>query len=99
MCAPSTIQKKSPGSAVTRAGVAKSLDISAMFNLSNSSASYNSNVTAPSTGADHAGWRGWWQAQANRQGSDWSSVIGLHLTIVDQLRDADAADAQVGCSS
>ena len=25
MCSPSTIQKKSPGSAVTRAGVAKSL--------------------------------------------------------------------------
>jgi len=57
-----------------------------MFNLSNSSASYNSNVTAPSTGADHAGWRGWWQAQANRQGSDWPSLIGPHFTITDSLR-------------
>ena len=57
-----------------------------MFNLSNSSASYNSNVTAPSTGADHAGWRAWWQAQTNRQGSDWPSLIGPHFTITDSLR-------------
>ena len=57
-----------------------------MFNLSNSSASYNSNVTAPSTGADHAGWRAWWQAQASRQGSDWPSLIGPHFTITDSLR-------------
>jgi len=66
-----------------------------MFNLSNSSASHNSNVT----GTDHAGWRAWWQAQASRQGSDWPSIITAHLTIVDQLRDADDADARMGCSS
>jgi hypothetical protein len=57
-----------------------------MFNLSNSSASHNSNVTVPSIGTNRAGWRSWWQAQASCRGSDWPSLIGLHFTITDSLR-------------
>jgi hypothetical protein len=47
--------------------------------------------TPSSTGTEPAGWRAYWQAEAHHQGSD--------LTIVDQLRDADDADAGMGCSS
>jgi hypothetical protein len=43
--------------------------------------------------------REFWRAESVRLGFDWPSIIATHLTIVDQLRDADAADAQVGCSS
>jgi|GraSoiStandDraft_4_1057263.scaffolds.fasta_scaffold1012561_2 hypothetical protein len=55
--------------------------------------------TPSSTGTDPAGWRAYWQAEAHHQGSDWPSIINAHLTIVDQLRDADDADAGMGCSS
>jgi hypothetical protein len=35
-----------------------------------------------STGTCPADWRQWWLAN----GSDWPSVLGLHLNIVDSLR-------------
>jgi hypothetical protein len=70
-----------------------------MVNLSNSPTSHKPDVTVVSTGDNPADWRRWWAVESDRVGSDWPSVIGLHLTIVDQLRDADDADAQVGCSS
>src|SRR5262249_60555502 len=50
-----------------------------------------------STGPD--GWRLWWQTEASRQGSDWPSIIAAHFSVVDRLRDADDADARIGCSS
>jgi len=49
-----------------------------------------------STGTDPAGWRAWWATESAANGSDWQSIITAHLTIVDQLRDADA---RMGCSS
>jgi hypothetical protein len=33
--------------------------------------------------------REFWRAESVRLGFDWPSVIGLHLTVVNQLRDAD----------
>jgi hypothetical protein len=44
------------------------------------------NITARSTGTDPAGWRRWWRDEAARVGSDWPSVLKLHLGIVDSLR-------------
>src|SRR5215471_8254050 len=46
------------------------------------------NSTIRSTGCCASDWRQWWAVESGRVGSDWPSVIGLHLTIVDQLRDA-----------
>jgi hypothetical protein len=57
------------------------------------SATVPTSATVISTGTDAAGWRDWWQAEASRQNSDWPSIIAAHLTIVDQLRAAGAADA------
>ena len=51
-----------------------------------------------STGTDPTGWRAWWATESAANGSDWQSIITAHL-IVDQLRDADDADARMGCSS
>jgi hypothetical protein len=70
-----------------------------MANLTAHAAAFKTGTTATSTGSNHAGWRAWWQAEASRQCSDWPSIITAHLTIVDQLRDADDADARIGCSS
>jgi hypothetical protein len=56
-------------------------------------------LTPVSTGTGPAGWRAYWQVEARHQGSDWPSIITTHLTIVDRLRDADDADARIGCSS
>jgi hypothetical protein len=56
-------------------------------------------ATITSTGTDPDGWRRWWADEAIRVGTDWPSIINAHLTIVDQLRDADDADAGIGCSS
>jgi hypothetical protein len=70
-----------------------------MVPLSNSAASDNPEFSASSTGtAADGGWRAWWQAEASRQGSDWPSIITAHLTIVDQLRDADDADVRMASS-
>jgi hypothetical protein len=43
--------------------------------------------------------REFWRAESVRLGFDWPSIIATHLTIVDQLRDADDADVRMGCSS
>lgn len=59
-----------------------------MFNLSNSSASHNSNVTTPSTGTDHAGWRAFWQAEAEANGFDWRGLVGLHFDVCNRLQAA-----------
>jgi hypothetical protein len=69
-----------------------------MVNLSNSPTSHKPDVTVVSTGCCPADWRAWWQAEASRQGSDWPSIITAHLTIVDQLRDADDADVRMASS-
>ena len=70
-----------------------------MVPLSNSATSDNPELSASSTGtAADGGWRAWRQAEAIRQGSDWPSIIAAHLTIVDQLRGADDADAQIRVS-
>jgi hypothetical protein len=66
--------------------------------LSNSSVPFKSELCLSSTGSCPADWRAWWQAEAFRQGSDWPSIIAAHLTIVDQLRGADDADAQIRVS-
>jgi hypothetical protein len=73
-------------------------DITTMAFLSNSSVPFKSELCLSSTGSCPANWRAWWQAEAFRQGSDWPSIIAAHLTIVDQLRGADDADAQIRVS-
>jgi hypothetical protein len=55
-----------------------------MSYLANSSTphKHNSSLTARST----TDWREWWAIESRRVGSDWPSVLGLHLSIVDSLR-------------
>jgi hypothetical protein len=42
--------------------------------------------TANSTGTCPAEWRAWWLAEAERSGSDWRSLITIHLEVCDRLR-------------
>ncbi len=42
-----------------------------------------STTVITSTGTNPTQWREWWQAQG---GTDWKSLIELHLAIVDRLR-------------
>jgi hypothetical protein len=44
-----------------------------------------SDPTPSSTGTDPAGWRRWWADESVRVGTDWPSVLGLHLSIADAL--------------
>ena len=70
-----------------------------MVPLSNSAASDNPEFSASSTGtAADGGWLRLATMRASRQGSDWPSIITAHLTIVDQLRDADDADVRMASS-
>jgi hypothetical protein len=61
-----------------------------MSDLTNSSTLRNNNYSlAPSSGtAFDGGWRRWWHYESHRTGSDWHSVINLHLEISDRLRAA-----------
>jgi hypothetical protein len=43
-------------------------------------------ITVTSTGDASAGLRRWWATEAERYGTDWRSVINLHLEISDRLR-------------
>jgi hypothetical protein len=42
-------------------------------------------ITLTSTGCCPADWRQWWLAKAKAAGTDWPSVLGLHLSIADAL--------------
>jgi hypothetical protein len=46
----------------------------------------SSDLTPSSTGRSPADWRRWWAEESARTGSDWPSVLGLHLSITDSLR-------------
>jgi hypothetical protein len=52
-------------------------------------------TTIPST----LDWREFWRAESVRLGFDWPSIVATHLTIVDQLRDADNADVRMTSSA
>jgi hypothetical protein len=59
--------------------------------LASSLASDKSDATLPSTGTDAAGWRRFWADESIRVGTNWRSLLSLHLEICDHLRAASSS--------
>jgi hypothetical protein len=56
------------------------------YNNTSTAASKPSVEIITSTGTCPAEWRQWWLAKAKAAGSDWPSVLALHLSVSDSLR-------------
>jgi hypothetical protein len=59
--------------------------------LASSLASDKSDATLSSTGTNPDGWRRWWAIEAERVGTNWRSLLSLHLEICDHLRAASSS--------